>query len=262
MWVYQPQISSGKEQGMLPAPLAPVQNTSLSPSPQQTAAADVLPAVPSDDAPQPAQEHGTPSRGVYRRTGREHATRDCWMLAAAFLLGTAAAGWLQAMCDAQQPETLTYYLQSWQALFCVSDLSAAGKLFCTEYATLTATATLLLLLGFSAFGPVLIFLSAMLYGLGNGILVTRLFCDAGYSAVFVVLLLAAIPAALASGVLCVFGASALQVSSRIRAFSFFRQGGHAFSGSRALFGQYIVTLVSLVPVCGIATGIACLSRWF
>ena len=41
---------------------------------------------------------------------KRHATRDCWLLAAAFLLGSSAAGVLQAVCDARQAELLRYYL--------------------------------------------------------------------------------------------------------------------------------------------------------
>lgn len=46
-----------------------------------------------------------------------------------------------------------------------------------EYLTLAAAATLLFLMGFSALGPVLIFLFTMFYGLGNGTLFVQLLSD-------------------------------------------------------------------------------------
>ena len=148
-----------------------------------------------------------------------HASRDCCLLAAAFLLGTAAAGSLQAVCDASQQEMLRYFLQHWCALFSISATPSAAGLFCAEYAALAAAATLLLLLGLSAVGPVCIFLFTMLYGLGNGLLSAQLLAGADGKSILALLLLG-IPAACAAGGLCMFGAAALQVSGHIRAYSF------------------------------------------
>lgn len=59
--------------------------------------------------------------------------------------------------------------------FSASGTHAAAAIFTAEYITLLAAATCLFLLGFSAFGPVLIVLFMMLYGAGNGILTVQLF---------------------------------------------------------------------------------------
>ena len=135
--------------------------------------------------------------------------------------------------------------------------SAAG-LFCAEYAALAAAATLLLLLGLSAVGPVCIFLFTMLYGLGNGFLSAQLLAGADGKSILALLLLG-IPAACAAGCLCMFGAAALQVSGRIRAYSFRKTAGQACSGARELMGQYLLVIVVFLPLCGAATGVAYLS---
>ena len=70
-----------------------------------------------------------------------------------------------------------------------------------------------------------------------------------------------LPTALAAGALCLFGASALQVSSRIHAFSFGRgdKGSHP-AGARLLVGQFALLAVCLCPLCGAATGLVCLAN--
>lgn len=254
MWVYQPQILLPEKAAPPEHPVhtisCPVQLPEKSPEPSAQE------AVEQAAAPKPPQP--------VRRSGRKRRqpTRDCWMLAAAFLLGTAAAGWIQAMCDAQQLELLAYYLKVWQDLFAVPDFHGAARLFCAEYAALTVAATLLLWLGLSALGPALIFLFSMVYGLGSGLLFSRVFSGTGWTATVLLLLLTAVPGACAAACLCVFGASALQVSGRIRAYSFLHQGGHAVCGARTLLGQYILTLVALLPLCGAATAAAYLYGHF
>ena len=141
-------------------------------------------AMPDGLAQQPERLH--------RRM--RHASRDCCLLAAAFLLGTAAAGALQAVCDASQQEMLSYFLQCWCGLFSISAPTSAAGLFCAEYAALAAAATLLLLLGLSAVGPVCIFLFTMLYGLGNGLLSAQMLAGADGKSILALLLLG-IPAA-------------------------------------------------------------------
>ena len=61
------------------------------------------------------------------------------------------------------------------------------------------------------------------------------------------------------GCLCMFGASALQVSGRIRAYSFRKTAGQACSGARELMGQCLLVIVVFLPLCGAATGVAYLS---
>lgn len=202
-------------------------------------------AMPDGLAQQPERLH--------RRM--RHASRDCCLLAAAFLLGTAAAGALQAVCDASQQEMLSYFLQCWCGLFSISAPTSAAGLFCAEYAALAAAATLLLLLGLSAVGPVCIFLFTMLYGLGNGLLSAQMLAGADGKSILALLLLG-IPAACAAGCLCMFGAAALQVSGRIRAYSFRKTAGQACSGARELMGQYLLVIVVFLPLCGAATGLA------
>ena len=55
-----------------------------------------------------------------------------------------------------------------------------------------------------------------------------------------------------SGAVCLFGASALQVSGKIQRCSF----GKVFhsTGAWGLVGQFAQTLFLLLPICGAATG--------
>ena len=91
MWIYE-QTKPEEALSLLPQTVSlPVQKAELT-----------LPTVP-ETAPEtveklPQKEPCIPSK--------RHATRDCWLLAAAFLLGCTAAGVLQAVCDARQAELL------------------------------------------------------------------------------------------------------------------------------------------------------------
>ncbi len=102
MWIYE-QTKPEEALSLLPQTVSlPVQK-----------AESALPTAPAT-APEiveklPQKEPCIPSK--------RHATRDCWLLAAAFLLGCTAAGVLQAVCDARQAELLQYYLEAWQRLF-------------------------------------------------------------------------------------------------------------------------------------------------
>ena len=177
--------------------------------------------------------------------------------AAAFLLGSSAAGVLQAVCDARQAELLRYYLEAWQGLFAPGSLQGTVQLFGMEYLALGLVVSLFLVLGLSALGPVMIFGSMMLYGLGSGLLMVQLVASGGWKTVLLALLWTGLPAAAASGCLCFFGACALQVSSRIHAYSFRRHtGGQARPGVQALLGQYLLTMVVLLPLCGAAAGLS------
>ena len=241
MWVYQsnevePAVETGIQLPQLPAAVESVE--SLPEAPMQ--ADDAREAVPQD-AP--------------RIRRKLHASRDCCLLAMAFLLGTAAAGSLQAVCDASQQEMLRYFLQCWCGLFSVSALPSAAGLFCAEYAALAAMATLILLLGLSAVGPVCIFLFTMLYGLCSGLLSAQLLAGASWKSILALVVLG-IPAACAAGCLCLFGAAALQVSGRIRAYSFRKTAGQAGCGARELLGQYVLVIVAFLPLCGAAAGLA------
>ena len=91
-----------------------------------------------------------------------------------------------------------------------------------------------------------------------GLLSAQLLAGADGKSILALLLLG-IPAACAAGCLCMFGASALQVSGRIRAYSFRKTVGQACSGARELMGQYLLVIVVFLPLCGAATGVAYLS---
>ena len=159
MWIYE-QTKSEESFSLLPQTVGlPVQTEepALPPVPAQA-------AEPAEQLTQ--KEPCTPAK--------RHATRDCWLLAAAFLLGCTAAGVLQAVCDARQAELLRYYLEAWQGLFTPSGMQGAVQLFGMEYLTLGLVVSLFLVLGLSALGPVMIFGNMMLYGLGSGLLMVQL----------------------------------------------------------------------------------------
>lgn len=209
------------------------------------------------------QIHPQPLQRPEKAPRHTAVTRDCWFLAAAFLLGSLAAGALQAVCDSQQTEILGYYLDAWRTLFATGDLKNVVHLFGAEYLALGMVVSLFLFLGFSALGPLLIFGSMMLYGLGSGLLLVQLSDAGGWRMILQVLLWTGIPSALAGGCLCMFGATALQVSSNIRAYSFRnRPAGQAGPGIRALVGQYFLMMVLLLPLCGVSAGLSCLGSRF
>ena len=171
------------------------------------------------------------------------------------------AGVLQALCDSEEMETLAYYLDCWRGVFAASSAAQAVELFGAELAVVLGAAAVFLLLGLSAVGPLPIFLFAMLYGTGSGLLSAQLLNSLGAKQLVLFLLTASLPTALAAGALCLFGASALQVSSRIHAFSFGRgdKGSHP-AGARLLVGQFALLAVCLCPLCGAATGLVCLAN--
>lgn len=192
------------------------------------------------------------------------ASRDCILLAVAYLFGTLMAGILQALCDAEEMEMLAYYLSCWRSAFAASSAPQAVGLFGTELAVVLGAAAVFLLLGLSAVGPLPIFLFAMLYGTGSGLLSAQLLTGLGGKQLVLFLLTASLPTALAAGALCLFGASALQVSSRIHAFSFGRGGKGGgiphTAGAQLLVGQFALLAVCLCPLCGAATGLVCLAN--
>lgn len=237
----------------------------------KTNAAALVPTLPEDTAGESLAEKEAmtpvskplaelPPQKAPRRKPFQ-ASRDCILLAAAYLFGTLMAGVLQALCDAEEMETLAYYLDCWRGVFAASSAAQAVGLFGAELAVVLGAAAVFLLLGLSAVGPLPIFLFAMLYGTGSGLLSAQLLDSLG---AILFLLTASLPTALAAGALCLFGASALQVSSRIHAFSFGRGGKGNGSlhpaGARLLVGQFALLAVCLCPLCGAATGLVCLAN--
>ena len=92
----------------------------------KTNAAALVPALPEDTAGESLAEKEAitpvsgrlaemPSQKAPRRKPFQ-ASRDCILLAAAYLFGTLMAGVLQALCDAEEMETLAYYLDCWRGV--------------------------------------------------------------------------------------------------------------------------------------------------
>ena len=186
----------------------------------KTNAAALVPTLPEDTAGESLAEKEAmtpvskplaelPPQKAPRRKPFQ-ASRDCILLAAAYLFGTLMAGVLQALCDAEEMETLAYYLDCWRGVFAASSTAQAVGLFGTELAVVLGAAAVFLLLGLSAVGPLPIFLFAMLYGTGSGLLSAQLLNSLGAKQLVLFLLTASLPTALAAGALCLFGASALQ----------------------------------------------------
>lgn len=249
MWVYQetPETAAAKA---LPEAIMP------------TAQEEQLKQKNSGVLPETSQEErqsipaafsercrNTPERAAARRS---KLSRETILLAAAYLLGTFLAGVAAARCVAGDAETLSYYLNCWQSLFSVQDAAGAVCLFRTEFLTVAGALTAVLFLGLSALGPLPIFLFTMLYGTGSGLLSSRLLVDLNPRTVLVLLCVCGIPASLAAGTLCTFGASALQVSGRLCSAAFGRGGQAPSTG--ALLGQFARMLFLLLPLCGAAVG--------
>ena len=249
MWVYQetPETAAAKA---LPEAIIP------------TAQEEQLKQKNGGVLPETAQEErrsipaafsercrNTPEKAAVRRS---KLSRETILLAAAYLLGTFLAGVAAARCVAGDAETLSYYLNCWQSLFSVQDAAGAVRLFRTEFLTVAGALTAVLFLGLSALGPLPIFLFAMLYGTGSGLLSSRLLVDLNPRTAFVLLCVCGIPASLAAGTLCTFGASALQVSGRLCSAAFGRGGQAPSTGT--LLGQFARMLFLLLPLCGAAVG--------
>ena len=215
----------------------------------------MAPALESAEPLRPAlPDEGSPSQtrsSIQKSASRQiSGQKNCWLLVCAFLLGSTAAGVIEAMCAAQPLDWTAHYFQAWSKLFAAAGPQATIDLF---------AATFLLLLGFSALGPVLIFLFAMFYGLGSGMLTVQLFelqRNAGR------LLVALLPAAVAADGLCIFGADALRVSGQIRACSFFTPdfcAGHERIRLNTLMRAYLLIIVLFLPLCGVSTALAAIS---
>ena len=221
MWVYQ-QTGTPAHLPEAAQPL-PTGEAALLPQPQKT----LPPERSAPEVPSPLQRHNTETR-----------QKTCWLLVCAFLIGSGSAGVLLAFCEKQQPDWLQYYLQSWRGLFAAADAHTAASLFGMEYLTLAAAATLLFLMGFSALGPVLIFLFTLKKETW-------------------LLLLAFLPAAAASAGLCTLGTDSLRVSSQIRVCSFFAAGpDREIVRPHGFIRQYLLTLTLFVPLCGISAALA------
>ena len=239
MWVYQetPETAAAKA---LPEATMP------------TAQEEQLKQKNGGVLPETAQEERQSIPAAFSERYGSKLSRETILLAVAYLLGTFLAGVAAARCVAGDAETLSYYLNCWQSLFSVQDAAGAVRLFRTEFFTVAGALTAVLFLGLSALGPLPIFLFAMLYGTGSGLLSSRLLVDLNPRTAFVLLCVCGIPASLAAGTLCTFGASALQVSGRLCSAAFGRGGQAPSTG--ALLGQFARMLFLLLPLCGAAVG--------
>lgn len=203
---------------------------------------------------QPAGKRAELSAVPRRRAGQ--ATRDCLLLAAAYLFGTALSGVMQSLCEARELDMLSYYLQSWGALFALRDARSAVALFSAQYFSAMGAVTLLLLFGLCAFGPVLIFLFTMLYGVGAGIVSLQLLLQHTLAQYAAYLVFWGVPAAAMAVCMCFFGSTALQVSVRLQHTAFGRrQAVPIASSARLLLGQYFLIGILLLPVCGVAAAL-------
>lgn len=246
MWVYQ---QTAADQEFTGHPCLEVGTV-----PTLGSAEPLTPELPDEQSP--SQTRPATQKSASRQIS---AQKNCWLLVCAFLLGSMAAGVIQAMCAAQPLDWTAHYFQAWSKLFAAVGPQAAINLFGIQYLTLVFAATVLLLLGFSALGPVLIFLFTMFYGLGSGMLTVQLVelqRNAGR------LLIALLPAAVAAEGLCIFGADALRVSGQIRACSFFTSdfcAEHEKVRINVLMRAYLLTIVLFLPLCGVSTALAAIS---
>lgn len=244
MWVYQESSASAL--------------TATKDQNQSAAAQQQAPVAPSN-----AKDHtaGDSSNQTARnRAERRSRTipKDCVFLAISYLFGALLSGVILALCRANELDTLSAYLANWSGLFMLDGPESVWNLFGAEYVTVAGGATILLLLGLSAFGPVLIHLFSMLFGLGIGIVQLQLFLEAGWKSALLALFLTGIPIAAAVTCLCLFGASALRVSGRLQNTAFGKKVYATGSGARRLVGQYLVLDVLFLPICGVSTALVCL----
>lgn len=243
MWVYQqPANTEPKPLAALPAPAAPAKR-----------AGERVPFQKGETA-SPARA----SKPIRTARGQE-IPRACAALAAAYLFGTLLSGAALALCRAGEQAFFSAWLDSWASLFVLDGPGAVWTLFGAEYLTVALGAALLLLAGLSAAGPVLIYLFAMLFGLGVGAAGLQLLLSAGWQSALPGLLLGGAPAAAAVTALCLFGASALAVSSRLQQAAFGRQAAPVPGTARALLVQYLALNLLFLPLCGVSTALACLA---
>lgn len=249
MWVYR----ETQESNVLPLPV-PVEEAPAAGLPATDDASDskTESTVISPEIILPASGKTQPQGRQAVRTSRKPMlpSRDCLLLAAAYLFGTFLAGLVAARCNAGEADAFGYYLSCWQKLFSVNTAAEAAGLFRTELLTIAGALAVLLFLGLSALGPLPIFLFTMLYGAGSGLLSLQWASGQSLPRILGMAAVCGTPAALAAGAVCSFGASALNVSGRLCA-STFGHGGQA-PGAGMLLGQFARTLFLLLPLCGSA----------
>ena len=235
MWVYQESSNQ--------ALIAPKNQN------QSAAAQQVDPAAPIDAKERVSFGSSKPSEKSSTGGRSRTIPRDCIFLSISYLFGALLAGVTLALCRANELDTLSAYLSNWAGLFTLDDPKSVWNLFGAEYMTTAGGATVLLLLGLSAFGPVLIHLFAMLFGLGIGMVQLQLFLQAGWKSSLQALCLTGIPTAAVVTCLCLFGASALRVSGRLQKHRLWEKGlllrfrcasvGRAIPGAECIVFAYL-----------------------
>lgn len=246
MWVYQESGSS--------KPAAPNQQESQD-IPRNRANVEQL----------PADGHRSPSAALSKSGGKNNFSihsgklpENCVLLAGSYLFGSLLAGVMLALCHTGERDTLSAYLANWSGIFVLDGPDSVWNLFRAEYLTAASGATVLLLLGLSALGSVPIYLFAMLFGLGIGIVQLQLFLQTGWKNAMLSFFLTGVPTAAAVTCLCLFGASALRVSGQLQTTAFGKRGDCGGLGARRLAGYYLVLNVLFVPICGTSTALVCL----
>lgn len=260
MWVYQSPSNLPPAGGPAPQPAGQAGAQQAFPRPAaaaETAATAEKPPPPA--APAARSGQAAPRQPRAKRGGS--LTAACLALAGAYLFGALLSGVMLAF-SRQQPGTMALasaYLGHWARLFDLEQPGAVWGLFAAEYLTAAFGATILLLLGLSAFGPVLIYLFAMLFGLGVGAVGLQLYLQSGWRSALAGAALSGLPTAAAVTGLCLFGASALAVSSSLHRAAFARQTPAPIPAARTLLAQYAVLNVLFLPICGVSTALACLA---
>lgn len=244
MWVYQEPIEKPAAAAALPAP-------------KQDTPPSAPPAREAPVTPPTAPVRSAPTIVPRRRSAA--LPRDCTALAAAYLFGALLSGVALALCRENEQALLAAYLDNWAGLFRLEGAGSVWGLFGAEYLTAAGGATILLLAGLSAFGPLAIYLFVMLFGLGVGVIGLQLLLGGGWEQALLGLLVSGPPTAAAAACLCLFGASALRVSGQLHRAAFGREGTPAASGARKLLGQYLLLNVAFLPICGASTALVCLA---
>ena len=153
-----------------------------------------------------------------------HVSRDCCLLAAAFLLGTAAAGALQAVCDASQQEIFSAMLVWAFFDFCANVCSRAvlrrvcGPCRCGNAAAFA--------------GPVR--------------------CGAGVH----LFVYDAVRPWQRPFIRAAAGGGRREKHPRFVAAGYSGRLCRRLPGARELMGQYLLVIVVFLPLCGAATGLA------
>jgi hypothetical protein len=233
-------------------PVAPRPEKSQTTSPPRSAQEAAVKPSPISERPA-----ASPAEPVWRGSaGIARLSRKSLLLVAAYGFGAVLAGVLQARGGGNLQTVLGLYLQNFADLLALRSAKGAVTLFGTQYFSLLAAVTLLLMAGLCAFGPLLICLFVIFYGVGVGTVGLQLLLQANWSQAALVLLFWGLPVSLAAACLCTFGSSALGVGLRLQTAAF---GGKSdtriASSTKRLVGQYLFWAVLLLPLCGVATAL-------